>query len=145
MRPQQIALLVSLLAFFPAGLLLPLPLLPFSSLSALAQTLESRDAEANRLLQQGFQQYGKSQYQEAIKSWQQALAIYRAASDRNGEADALNNLGGAYGFLSQYQRAIEYYEQALPIFQQVRDRSGEGLTLHHLVVRHDDYDRLGVG
>ncbi|MBD1860058.1 MULTISPECIES: CHAT domain-containing tetratricopeptide repeat protein [Trichocoleus] len=132
MRPPQIALLVSLLASFPAGLLLPLPLLPFSSLSALAQTLESRDAEAKRLLQQGGQQYGKSQYQEAIESWQQALAIYRAASDRNGEASALVNLGNAYRSLSQYQRAIEYHQQALPILQQVGNRNGEASALVNL-------------
>ncbi|MBD2095677.1 CHAT domain-containing protein [Trichocoleus sp. FACHB-591] len=132
MRPQQIALLASLLASLPAGLLLPLSL-PFGSpLSALAQTLESRNTEASRLLQQGIQQYRRSQYQQAIKSWQQALEIYRAASDRNGEAGVLNNLGLAYGSLSQYQRAVEYYQQALPIFQQVSDRNGEAGALNNL-------------
>ncbi len=67
MRPPRIALLVSLLAAPPAGLLLPLPISLNSSL-ALAQTLQPGKAEANRLLQQGIEQFRRNQYQKAIES-----------------------------------------------------------------------------
>lgn len=44
--------------------------------------------EADRLLNQGIQQYQTSQYPAAIASWEQALAIYREIKDRNGEANS---------------------------------------------------------
>ena len=40
---------------------------------ALAQTQWERKAEADRLLQQGIQQFQISQYREALQSWQKAL------------------------------------------------------------------------
>jgi CHAT domain-containing protein/predicted negative regulator of RcsB-dependent stress response len=99
-----------------------------------------RMAAANRLNQQGIQQAQTSQYREALRSFEQALAIYRETSvrtafpqqSRNGEAAALNNLGLAYRSLSEYQRAIDSYQQALPILQAVGDRNGEALALMNL-------------
>ncbi|MEM6425048.1 MAG: hypothetical protein AAF728_07810, partial [Cyanobacteria bacterium P01_D01_bin.128] len=57
---------------------------------------DSRRAEANRLLQTGLQQYQSSQFQAAIASWEQALALYRDIGHRAGESLALNNLGVVY-------------------------------------------------
>ncbi|MEI6428672.1 MAG: tetratricopeptide repeat protein [Pseudanabaena sp. ELA607] len=80
--------------------------------SSQAQTMQDRKAEADRLNQQGNQQYYKSQYREAFQSWEQALQIYREIKNLNGEATSLNNLGAAYNSLGQYQKAIEYYQQS---------------------------------
>ncbi|MBD2121526.1 CHAT domain-containing tetratricopeptide repeat protein [Trichocoleus sp. FACHB-262] len=129
MRPQQIALLVSLLASLPAGLVLPLSITSNPTPVAQAQILESHETEADRLFHQGEQQFHQNQYREAIESWQQALAIYRADSNHNAEANVLANLGAAYTSLSQHQKAIEYYQQALPIYQQIRDRNEEANIL----------------
>jgi tetratricopeptide (TPR) repeat protein len=114
-------------------LLLPLfLLLPF-----LAQTTQDQTAQADRLLKQGIEQFQTSQYEAALQSWEQALAIYRRLQDRKGEAKALNNLGEAYRSLSQYERAIASYQQALPIFQQVKDRNGEAKALMNLGLAYD--------
>ena len=62
----------------------------------VAQVQNDRKAEADRLLQQGIQQYQISQFWEALQSWEQALAIYREIGDRTGEGAALGNLGIVY-------------------------------------------------
>ena len=97
-----------------------------------AQTTQDRKAEADRLIQQGNQQYYKSQYREAFQSWEQALQIYREIVDRQGEATSLNNLGLAYGNLGQYQKAIDFFQQALAIQKQIGDRNGEARSLGNL-------------
>jgi len=55
---------------------------------ALAQTPEARKAEADRLLQQGTQQFNTSQFEAALHNWQQALIIYREIKDRQSEGMA---------------------------------------------------------
>src|SRR6478672_8566734 len=67
-----------------------------SATQVLAQTPDARQAEADRLLQQGNQQFRISQFEAALQSWQQALIIYRETKNRQGEGNALGNLGLAY-------------------------------------------------
>ena len=86
-------------------------LLPSSPPPAVAQTIDARQAEADRLLQQGIQQYQTSQFQAALNSWQQTLQIYRALKNRGGEGRTLGSLGAAYGYLGNYAKAIEYTQQ----------------------------------
>jgi tetratricopeptide (TPR) repeat protein len=71
--------------------------------------------EGDRLVKQGAQQYQASQFREALKSWQQALAIYQAIGDSVGEARVLSNMGVALKSLGEYQQAIEHYQQSVAI------------------------------
>nr|WP_085999832.1 CHAT domain-containing protein [Nostoc sp. PCC 7107] len=114
---------------------LDLPKLNFllnSNLVASAQTPNPRKAEADRLLDQGVQQYQISQFEAALQSWQQALNIYREIQDRQGEGKALGNLGVAYDLLGNYPKAIEYQQQRLAIAREIKDRRGEGNALGNL-------------
>ncbi|HYX16659.1 MAG TPA: CHAT domain-containing protein [Nostoc sp.] len=101
---------------------------PFST-SVQAQTSQDKTAEADRLLQQGKQQFDISQYKAAIQSWQQALAIYRELKNRLGESNSLIGLGNAYSSLGQYAKAIEFYQQSLSIQRDIGDRNGESNSL----------------
>jgi tetratricopeptide (TPR) repeat protein len=87
----------------------------FLNSPAAAQASPERKAEADRLLNQGAQQYQVSQFEAALQSWQQALQIYREIKDRQGEGNALDNLGDAYKNLNDYAKAIEFYKQSLEI------------------------------
>src|SRR4028118_1460894 len=49
-----------------------------SQLPVVAQAIDARKTEADRLMQQGLQQYKTDQFPAALNSWQQALQIYRA-------------------------------------------------------------------
>lgn len=82
---------------------------PALSAEAIAQ------AEANRLNNQGAQQFGVSQFQTALQSWQQALAIYVEIGDRQGEGNVLGNLGSAYRRLGQYERALDSTSDRWPL------------------------------
>ncbi|MEG3844933.1 tetratricopeptide repeat protein, partial [Microcoleus sp. herbarium14] len=101
-------------------------------LPANAQTMDARQAEGDRLLQQGIQQFQTSQLRAALDSWEQALQIYRALKNRLGEGNALGSLGLAYGSLGDYAKAIEYEHQWLAIAREIQDRQGEGAALGNL-------------
>ena len=100
--------------------------------------------EADRLLQQGLQQYRVSQFREALQSLEQALERYRdpavqaafPQASRQGEGNALGNLGVAYSNLGQYQEAIALYEQYLAIAREIGDRRGEGNALGNLGIAY---------
>ena len=111
-----------------------------SPLPASAQAIDAREAEADRLMLQGNQQFQTSQFPAALNSWQQALQIYRALKNREGEGGALNNLAIAYRSLGNYAKAIEYIKQSLAIAREIKDREGEGAALGNLGAA---YDSLG--
>ncbi len=97
-------------------------------------------AEADRLLEQGRQQYAISQFREALQSWEQALTIYREIGYRQGEAASLGSLGVAYQSLGQFQKAIAFYEQSLEISREIGYRQGEANSFGSLGIA---YDSLG--
>ncbi|WP_341531478.1 CHAT domain-containing protein (plasmid) [Nostoc sp. UHCC 0302] len=112
----------------------------FQVSQVLAQTPADRKAEADRLFQQGIEQFQISQFGAALQSWQQALIIYREIKDRLGEGQSLGNLGVAYKNLGDYAKAIEYQQQRLAITREIKDRQGEGTTLGNLGIA---YKNLG--
>ena len=93
---------------------------------------ESQLAEADRLLEQGNQYFQVSEFQAAIESWQQALALYQTVGNRRGEGNALGNLGIAYFSMGQYHRAIEFHQDQLTIAREIGDRQGETISLGNL-------------
>jgi CHAT domain-containing protein/Flp pilus assembly protein TadD len=103
-----------------------------SPLPASAQAIDARQVEADRLLQQGNQQYRTGQLKAALNSWQQALQIYRALKNRPGEGLALSLLGLAYHSLGNYAKVIEYGQQTLTIAREIKNRPAEGRTLKDL-------------
>jgi len=118
-------------------------LLPHFSLPAIAQTTDAREAEADRLWQQGNQQFQTRQFPAALNSWQQALQIYRALNNREGEGGVLNNLGGAYRYLGNYAKAIEYMQQSLVIAREIKDRDGEWAALGNLGIAYKSLGNYG--
>jgi tetratricopeptide (TPR) repeat protein len=123
MRPQRIRLIALLTLFASVAIdnvqLIQNPKSKIPNSQALAQTLDARKLEAERLFQQGNQQYQTSQFEAALQSWQQALIIYREIKDREGEGDALGNLGLAYDALGDYAKAVEYQQQCLAIAREI--------------------------
>ena len=98
----------------------------------LAQTPDTRKAEADRLIQQGNQQLDTSQFEAAKQSFQQALTLYREVKDRKGEEWALGGSGLAYYLLGDYAKAIEYQQQSLALAKGIKDSLGEAKALTNL-------------
>ena len=86
----------------------------------LAQTESDRKAEADRLLQQGREQFQTSQYREALQSWQKALAIFSDIGEREGEGLTLSNLGYLYEQQEQPELAIVFYKQSVIVREGIR-------------------------
>ena len=128
-------------------LLATIPLLttPDSIFPAIAQTTDAREAEADRLLRQGKQQYQTGQFPAALNSWQQALKIYRVIKNRQGEAWALGSLGFAYRSLGNYAQAIEYSQQTLAIARSIKYPLGEGLAMSNLGAAYLDLGNSAKG
>ena len=108
--------------------------------AAKAQIQKPEKVEADKLLEQGNKQLDTSQFQAALRSYQQALKIYQSIQDREGEAHSLGNLGLAYYNLGDYKRAIDYYNQSLTIASAIGDLLGEAISLGNL---GPAYDNLG--
>jgi CHAT domain-containing protein/tetratricopeptide (TPR) repeat protein len=121
-----IAVLTSLV---PLSFKFPVPL---TVPQVLAQTPDARKVEADRLFQQGIQQYQTSQFETALQTWQQALTIYREIKDRKAEGWVLGSLGLAYKSLADYTKAIEYSQHWLGIAREIHDRQSEGKALGNL-------------
>jgi CHAT domain-containing protein/tetratricopeptide (TPR) repeat protein len=133
-----LSVFVCLLAVFSTSLGFRLPIV--SESRVLAQTVDGRKAEADRLLRQGIQQFDTSQFTDALQSWEQALTIYREIKDRKGEGAALGSLGLAHDSLGNYPKAIDYYQQSLLILREIRNRRGEGTAQGNLGIV---YNNLG--
>nr|WP_229424011.1 tetratricopeptide repeat protein [Moorena producens] len=88
-----------------------------------------KQAEADKLLLEGFSHYDRSEFREASQSWQQALVIYKQIGNRWGEAISLTNLGNAYHDLGKYKKAIDYHQQSIAIAREIGDRDGEANSL----------------
>ncbi|MBD2327351.1 CHAT domain-containing protein [Alkalinema sp. FACHB-956] len=101
----------------------------FGTPPVIAQTVDGRKAEADRLLNQGIQLYENDQLNAAIPPLQQALALYRQIKDRNGERRSLGNLGFIYTKLGQYAQALDFENQSLAIAIEIKHRLGEGQAL----------------
>ena len=84
--------------------------------SAQAQTDQGTPhLNPNWLIEKGVIQVNSGQLEDALVTFQQALAVSRA--DRNNQETALTNIGFVYHKLGQEQRALAYYQQAYELFQ----------------------------
>ena len=96
------------------------------------QTVDNRIGEADRLRQQGKEQFQMGQVEVALQSWQQALKLYRETKNRQGEGKAIHNLGVVFGSRGHYQQAIDYFEQSLVIARELGNRDHERLALNYI-------------
>ncbi|MEA5462363.1 CHAT domain-containing tetratricopeptide repeat protein [Leptothoe sp. PORK10 BA2] len=90
-------------------------LLVVHSVSGSTAVLAQSPAE---LFAEGRQQYSNYQYEAAIATWQQALALYTKPTD---QANTLNGLAAAHLALGQNRAAVVWASQALEKAQQVDD------------------------
>jgi CHAT domain-containing protein len=125
------------------GLLSMAVLLPLAQLPGLAEphkpgpptvrTLKADGvAEAEQLMQQGFEYLYTSQLAAASTAFQTAAARYQAANHPGGAAAALLGLSETVVWQGQYTTSLELAEQGLALYQQLGDRTGEAEALHRI-------------
>jgi len=92
----------------------------------------NRQIQADRLLQQGIEQYKAGQLTTAIESWQQAISLYQQLQDQEKEALVTDFLGLAHQKLGNYHQAIAYYQQLLTLARKIKNREYEANALGNL-------------
>jgi CHAT domain-containing protein len=103
-----------------------------TQVTAGSRTTAMLDGEAGTLDNLGRAYSDMGQGLEALKDYEQAIALFRQAGERNGEALVLNDMGPAYAELGQKQKSLEVYNQAIQIWREVGNRQGEALTLNDM-------------
>ncbi|WP_346291756.1 CHAT domain-containing protein [Sphaerothrix gracilis] len=112
---------------------LALPLKAFQLKKADDQKLSvaatTADETAAELTQIGLEHYREYQLADAIQAWQQALELYRAASNLLGQSLVANLLAAAHIGLDQYAVALEFAQSAANFAHQAADVSLEAEAL----------------
>ncbi|MCL1468872.1 CHAT domain-containing protein [Argonema galeatum] len=125
-------------SLFTATLLFSLLLTPSewkSSHLLLAQSIavsQNNTVGVDRLFERGVAQYRSGEFQAALQTYQQVLAIRRNQKDKAGIAATLNKIGEVYTSLADYDKALSNLQAALTIRKELRDRSGIGETLNNI-------------
>ncbi|MCC5618019.1 CHAT domain-containing protein [Nostoc sp. CHAB 5836] len=132
LRRWMVIFVIALLLCVSQPFWLSFPLI-FGSSVVVGQTNDSRKVEADRLLQQGTQQRQAEQYNAALKSFQQALIIYReikvSREVKALQGKVLQEIGHAYFQLGDNAKAIDYLQQAIVTAQEIKHRLNEGVAL----------------
>lgn len=98
----------------------------------------------DRAIQQGSLYYHRSDYQEALYFFKQALGYAIDMGDMQSEAYALGNLGSVYLSITEYSTALEYFTKALHKVQDSKDYQRQSLYLGNIGVvylRLKEYDK----
>ncbi len=100
--------------------------------NAVAQTVDERKMEGDRLFEQGNKLLEQNQNEGAIAAFQKALAIYRELKERQKEGQTLKAIGNAYRNLNDHARSVEYQQQALAIAREIKDPDLEARALNNI-------------
>jgi two-component system, sensor histidine kinase and response regulator len=81
-------------------------------------------------------------FQDAIKTYHEAIELARKSQYTVGECRAWNNLAFVYERQEQFEKAKHAYEKALELAYKTNDSLMLGLTLANLAELDKDYDAL---
>ncbi|HUU14187.1 MAG TPA: tetratricopeptide repeat protein [Terriglobia bacterium] len=97
-----------------------------------APLLRAEGEAAGEILARGRQVYTEQGPESGLPLFEQALDLYREASDRRGEAIVLGYIGNCHKRLGDLPLALDYLNKALTIKRELGDKLEEGKTLSHL-------------
>lgn len=93
---------------------------------------EYKYSDAYILTSLGYAYQSLGEYQIAIDSHQQSLAIYWWDEISSRNVNSLIGLGNAYNSLGEYEEAIDYHQESLDIASEIGNRKGEAASLNNL-------------
>lgn len=79
----------------------------------LAEELHLQGRQAEALLRMGVVYFRKGDYAEALRYYNDAIELYRAADNPVGISNAMNNIGAIYNVQGNDAKAIEYFLESL--------------------------------
>ncbi|MGC9527253.1 MAG: CHAT domain-containing protein [Limnospira sp.] len=89
------------------------------------KVVTEKQSKAEELFKRGIQEFQGNQFQEAFKSWQEALILYQEVQNYRGAINCMGKLGNVYHSLGQYEQAIEAHKQCLALARKTQYPQGE--------------------
>jgi class 3 adenylate cyclase len=87
----------------------------------LAERINYQPGLALALKNMGIGYYLQGKYVDAVKTWQQALAVYRSMGDKTGVANMLSNQGAVYFAQGDDAKSLELHLQSLKMSEEIGD------------------------
>ena len=100
-----------------------------SALEQLATDGEQRRLRMDALWKKGAASEFAPGWPEAVKLYEQALAIAEELGDRARQASMLQHIGVSYSNMGQKEEAEEYYHRALEVYEELGSKCGQGSCL----------------
>ncbi len=85
------------------------------------------------------------QYAEAIRAYEDSLAISRQQADRRNQAKTLQNLGAVYLSMGQYEQALALTQESIDLAKAVGDQAQWAYSLNALGRIHSDRGQYPQG
>jgi tetratricopeptide (TPR) repeat protein len=96
------------------------------------QEMSREKLKGDRLVKEGLSAYGKSQWEESRRQFNEALLAFDKIGDLFGRSSALAYIGDTNMRLGNYQRALAIYQQGLELKQRIGDVGGQAATLSNI-------------
>lgn len=112
------------------------------------EQITAKQSQAEELFKQGVQQFQNNDFQEAFKSWQEALILYQEVNNYRGAINCLGKLGNIYHSLGQYEQAISAHQQCLAVARKTEYPLGEAnaySSLAHVCYAIGQHDQALFG
>jgi tetratricopeptide (TPR) repeat protein len=97
--------------------------------------------EAERLLELGNLDFEQSHHDEALRRYQEALAIFEKHGDRSGEGRTQGHIGTVYQAQGAHERALAFFTSAVTIAREIGNKSSESMHLGNLAAVYQVQDQ----
>lgn len=86
--------------------------------------INNKNILADAYMYMGHAYYSKSDFQNALQSWEESLKYYQGLGNKTSSAQIMQFIGVIYKKWSEYNDAIDYYEKALDIYNELGEEVG---------------------
>ncbi len=101
-------------------------------LDSLSERLDCKKGKANVIYYRGHVEIVKSNYEKAIRYFNESLALYKGINDKERISYSLNAIGIAYYYQGDYTKAIEFYNKSAKIDEELNDLSGVAASFNNI-------------
>ena len=105
---------------------------PLNRAHTLSIQLNHQESKANILQALGIAYRNLGKLDEALRHFEQSLAIKQQINDKRGEAASLNEMATIYSSQGRIDEAVDGYKKSVEIRAKLGDRGGQGLVLLNL-------------
>lgn len=111
-----------------------------TSAMKMDSSLRDPDKETTLKILLGYHQMMKGKYVDAIRFFENALALCKRSPNRSLEAEAYSSIGGSYEFLGNYKLSLQNHENSLKLHSELNDKKNIARDYSNL---GQVYKRLG--